>query len=149
MKQCSICKEPKSDSAFNKASKRKDGLQSHCRDCNRRASKAYYQANREKHAAVIMAQKRRTIRASRDLLLEYLRTHGCADCGETDPVILELDHVRGVKTACVTKMISSGYRWESVMKEIEKCEVVCVNCHRRRTFKRCRSYRVRGDEALG
>jgi hypothetical protein len=67
-------------------------------------------------------------------LLAYLREHPCVDCGESDPVVLEFDHLRD-KEFCV----GQGFwdrRWQSVLDEIAKCEVVCANCHRRRTARR-------------
>ena len=67
-------------------------------------------------------------------VLEYLAERGCSDCGESDPVVLEFDHLEDK-----TFTISSGIRdrnWESVVSEIGKCDVVCANCHRRRTALR-------------
>lgn len=67
-------------------------------------------------------------------LVTYLREHPCVDCGETDPVVLEFDHLRDKKFA-----ISKGLQdrnWQDVLDEIAKCDVVCANCHRRRTAKR-------------
>ena len=67
-------------------------------------------------------------------LVAYLRAHPCVDCGEEDPIVLEFDHLRDKKFG-----ISKGLQdrsWQSVLDEIAKCEVVCANCHRRRTAKR-------------
>jgi hypothetical protein len=69
-----------------------------------------------------------------EFLIAYLDEHPCVDCDETDPLELEFDHLRDKEFA-----ISSGFRernWESVLEEIGKCEVVCANCHRRRTARR-------------
>ena len=66
-------------------------------------------------------------------LIGFLRAHPCLDCGETDPLVLEFDHK---KDKCFE--IARGVReksWEQILSEIEKCEVVCANCHRRRTAK--------------
>ena len=49
MKKCSICKIDKPKDSFNKHSDRSDGLQSHCRDCGKEQSKAYYKRNLDKH----------------------------------------------------------------------------------------------------
>lgn len=56
------------------------------------------------------------------------------DCGETDPVVLEFDHIRD-KRGDVTQMISGGLLWDTVEAEIAKCEVRCVNCHVRKSAK--------------
>ena len=67
-------------------------------------------------------------------LMAYFRDHPCADCGETDPVVLEFDHLRDKKF-----VIAAGIRnrnWNDVLDEIAKCDVVFANCHRRRTAKR-------------
>ena len=69
--------------------------------------------------------------------LEYLLSHPCVDCGEKDPVVLEFDHVRGVKEWNVSLLVRSNSSWKRVLEEIEKCEVVCANCHKRRTAERC------------
>jgi len=73
---------------------------------------------------------------------EYLKEHPCIDCGETNPIKLEFDHVRGEKKCHVSSLM----RQRTVIKiktEIEKCEVVCANCHRVRTMTRGQWYRYR------
>lgn len=67
---------------------------------------------------------------------EYLLSHPCVDCGEADPVVLEFDHVRGVKKATVSSMIGGTYSTERLFEEIAKCDVRCANCHRRVTAAR-------------
>ena len=67
-------------------------------------------------------------------LLDYFETHPCTDCGETDPVVLEFDHLRDKRFNISNAL---PYRnWQSILDEIAKCEVVCANCHRRRTAER-------------
>jgi len=67
-------------------------------------------------------------------LIDFFVEHPCSDCAEADPVVLEFDHLDD-------KLFNIGqslpYRaWESILAEIAKCEVVCANCHRRRTASR-------------
>ena len=78
-------------------------------------------------------------------LVDFFGENPCADCGETDPVVLEFDHI-GAKTFNVGKGLHDR-NWQSVLDEIEKCEVVCANCHRRRTAIRGGHLRVRLSEA--
>ncbi len=68
-------------------------------------------------------------------VIEYLATHPCVDCGEADVVVLEFDHVRGKKKRTIASMLVQGYSFEKILKEIEKCDVRCANCHRRKTAK--------------
>ncbi len=71
----------------------------------------------------------------RDVIIEYLKTHPCVDCGETNGIVLEFDHVKGDKIKSVAALVSDKASVDKITKEIEKCEVVCANCHRKRTAK--------------
>ncbi len=73
---------------------------------------------------------------NRKKLLAYLLEHPCVDCGESDPVVLEFDHVRGEKRFTIARAVSGSTRsWKLIKIEIDKCEVRCANCHVRRTAK--------------
>ncbi|HEV2755722.1 MAG TPA: hypothetical protein VG318_08090 [Actinomycetota bacterium] len=75
------------------------------------------------------------------LLLDYFVDHPCTDCGETDPVVLEFDHLRDKRFNIGPKLAT--HAWEDILDEIAKCDVVCANCHRRRTARRRGSNRAR------
>jgi len=45
-------------------------------------------------------------------------------------------HINGEKESNISIMSSSGYSIETLKEEISKCEIVCSNCHRLRTFNR-------------
>lgn len=68
-------------------------------------------------------------------LYVYLLEHPCIDCGEEDPILLEFDHIHGKKKDRVSRMLSGRYSWNSILKEIKKCAVRCVACHRRKTTR--------------
>jgi hypothetical protein len=70
----------------------------------------------------------------------YLSERACVDCGERDPVVLEFDHVRGVKTDEISRLISDGVAWARIELEIAKCDVRCVNCHIRKTAREAGFY---------
>lgn len=80
------------------------------------------------------AQKRHRLKI-RKMVFEFLSTHPCIDCGETDPVVLEFDHTDPkTKTKQISRMLSGHYGWETIVKEIKKCEIRCANCHRRKSY---------------
>ena len=69
-----------------------------------------------------------------EYLVEFLAANPCVDCGEADPVVLEFDHL-GDKAFSISKGLPDR-NWQTVLDEIAKCDVVCANCHRRRTARR-------------
>jgi hypothetical protein len=72
--------------------------------------------------------------------MEFFADHPCQDWGEPDPLVLEFDHLSN-KSFDIGQALP--YRsWESILAEIAKSEVVCANCHRRRTAQRRGSIRA-------
>ncbi len=80
------------------------------------------------------AQKRHRVKV-RTNLLSFLSKQKCIDCGENDPIVLDFDHKEPqVKFKSISKMLSGHYSWKSLLVEIQKCEIRCANCHRRKTY---------------
>lgn len=81
-------------------------------------------------------QKRRWRRNRKRHLLEfvlaYKREHPCVDCGEGDIERLTFDHVRGKKEFNIHEMVHRRLSKDRIRAEIEKCEVRCKECHRKR-----------------
>lgn len=134
MRKCAICKQEKDESEYNKKNNRKDGLQVHCRECNRQRSSCYYHSNQPKHKATTYERKKKVVAENRKLVYDHYLTHPCVDCGETDPLVLELDHTRD-KDMAVSQAAHRGWSKKRLLEEIAKCVVRCANCHRRKTAK--------------
>ena len=107
---------------------------------------AYYKRNIVSIKARSSVNRAASRKGNARLLIEYLETHPCVDCGEKDIVVLEFDHVRGVKRADIAQMKSS-YTSKSLLLELSKCEVRCANCHRRKTARTFGSYRLQAPVA--
>ena len=97
--------------------------------------KQHYQDNKEAYKERNKRNKRIRTAENKAYRNNYLKTHPCVDCGEGNPVVLEFDHVRGVKKQELSRMWTTGYSLETIKKEIEKCEVRCRNCHAIKTAK--------------
>ena len=136
MKTCPRCKESKKHTDFNKNARKKDGLQTMCRLCQRIVQNKWYAAKGAKHRKRNRLGNRERRRRNRKFLTEYLLEHPCADCGEANPVVLDFDHVKGKKKDAVTTLANNLYSIKKIKEEISKCEVVCANCHRIRTASR-------------
>jgi hypothetical protein len=75
--------------------------------------------------------------------IEYFREHPCANCGETDPLVLDFDHDDPKAKRIEVSKMRNRNKWETILKEIEKCTVRCANCHRRRTHQQGNSLKYR------
>lgn len=106
----------------------------HCRPCRSEYGKEHYTANKQRYIEAEARRKRARAAKRMRFLIDYFRTHPCADCGESDPLVLEFDHIRD-KSFDIGRELPDR-NWQSILAEIEKCEVVCSNCHRRRTVRR-------------
>jgi hypothetical protein len=76
-------------------------------------------------------------RANKWFLAQQIKLEqGCADCGyDKSAYALQFDHISGVKKSSVSDLIRRDYSWKTILEEIEKCEVVCGNCHAIRTHE--------------
>lgn len=126
-KTCSTCHETKSVSEFHKNKHKADGYQSQCKPCRNAHHRAIYRG--------VTISKSTPVRQWLEAYKEQL---GCADCpsGTFHPAYrLDFDHLRD-KHMNISRMVNSGRSQEDILVEIEKCELVCANCHRDRTHRR-------------
>ena len=63
----------------------------------------------------------------------HLVKNPCIDCGESDLVVLDFDHVRGQKAFAISRLIVEGTSVATLQREMDKCVVRRANCHRRKT----------------
>ena len=130
---CCGCKKRKMAKSFGWKNKDQNIHSNLCRMCQSKASKAHYQKHKDEYIRR-SADRFRVIR--QDLvrkILDYLRCHPCVDCGENRPIRLEFDHVRGKKLFNIADALRRKSSWESILKEIEKCDIRCSNCHAEKT----------------
>ncbi len=84
-------------------------------------------------------QSKLTVR--REIITEFYRqakTVPCADCGtKYDPWVMQFDHRVGTeKCYNVSYMAAKGMSIDKLKEEMIKCDVVCANCHCKRTHDR-------------
>jgi hypothetical protein len=134
MKKCGSCKKVKDLSEFNKKSGRDH--QSFCRVCDNKISRQRYAANKEHHIKVIAERNRKYKKETDDYIRELKTATKCADCNKNYHWFqMDFDHVKGKKDRAVSVMVGQKVSLKKIKAEIEKCELVCANCHRLRTYK--------------
>ena len=132
VKVCLRCKLPKplNEDEFHRNKSKKDGFSAYCKPCWRLVQKDQYRNNKEYYKSKAVVWKGSHREELTKLILE-VKAVPCADCGVPYPhYVLEFDHVRGVKVEDISTMVGSGFSLSSVRKELEKCDVVCSNCHK-------------------
>ena len=132
--RCYRCHASKPAEEFAWRRKERGQRDSFCRSCRSAYGKEHYAANRQRYIDQARVSKE-ALRLDRTrFLLEFFKGHPCVDCGEGDPVVLEFDHLGDKSFSIGAKLVH--FAWQTILEEIEKCEVVCANCHRRRTARR-------------
>lgn len=139
-RKCYRCGELKPVEEFAWRRKAKGQRDSFCRGCRSAYGHEHYEANRQRYIDQAAESKSKLALERTRYLIKYFKYRPCADCGEADPVVLEFDHLRD-KAFDVGRSLSRR-SWQSILEEIRKCEVVCANCHRRRTSLRRGTLRV-------
>jgi hypothetical protein len=98
-----------------------------------KAARRHYLKNTERmKARAIVFTKQARIR-NREIVREHLSQHPCVDCGNGDVRVLDFDHVRGIKRGNMCDLVRGSFGVQTIMREIEKCEIRCANCHRIKT----------------
>lgn len=130
MKRCYQCKLELSVESFWKLKRSKDGLQPNCKECGSKSGKICYyknQANRIKRSSDWQKQK--------NSFIASLKNKPCIDCGARHHYsMMDFDHIDNNKVMNVSKMRNKSM--DTLLAEIKKCELVCSNCHRLRTWIR-------------
>lgn len=99
-------------------------------------SRKHYEANKQRVKDRAIAHRKKTKVINKSFIYDYLSKHPCVDCGNSNPIVLEFDHVVGKKRATISDMLRQGYSLKSIQEEVAKCEVRCANCHRIITYQR-------------
>lgn len=109
-------------------------------DDRRAASKRHYNANKAKYL-----ERNKAYRQSIKEYIQNIKENTpCTDCGvKYEYYVMDFDHLRD-KESDINFLMATG-RIAAARKEIEKCELVCANCHRIRTHERSISARSSVD----
>ena len=99
--------------------------------------RSYYHLNHDRQLKLALSRRKRYRELMRDFLIDK-KNRPCQDCGKIYPCyVMDFDHKQGeIKEKEIARMVAGGWSKLKVEKEIRKCDLVCANCHRIRTFNR-------------
>jgi hypothetical protein len=98
--------------------------------------KSYYHLNRKRQLKLAIL-RRNKYRSLMRVYINKIKNIPCMDCSQSYPsYVMDFDHrIKKDKEVDVGRMINGGWSKEKVDKEIKKCDIVCANCHRIRTYQ--------------
>lgn len=128
MRFCKSCESHKDEQDFNRKG---NGYQSQCRLCQRSWYKKYYDEVPKERERLLLKNKEAKNKI-REKIKKIKEETPCTDCGKHFPYfVMDFDHQRNKEFTISTNIYKKS--WSDIEKEIEKCELVCANCHRIRT----------------
>lgn len=130
-KLCSKCNTFKNINCFAWRNKIKNILQVYCKKCRQEIDKKVRNKSGFKERKNF--NKSKISKRNSLYVINILIKSKCIDCGESDPIILEFDHIKDKKYN-ISDLVYSG-SIKKLQTEIDKCEIRCCNCHRRKSAK--------------
>jgi len=132
--RCGTCGEVRPIKEFSFRNRLTRRRHTTCKSCQRKFKRAFYLRNLQSYKEKSARQKTEAILRNQSHVREFLSTHPCIDCGESNPIVLEFDHI-GAKDRDIAQLILDGVSWDRILSEIKKCKVRCANCHRKKTAR--------------
>jgi hypothetical protein len=132
MKICTKCKIPKDEKEFNKHSNNKDKKSSWCKICTKIISTKYYEDNK----SLVLKKQHIRDNEKKQYINNLKENIKCQKCGYNKCIVaLDYHHLDPSKkdfNIATTRVrnINTEYSRNLIEKEIEKCIVLCANCHR-------------------
>lgn len=140
MKECNRCHKIKEDSEFAFRNKAKGTLQPYCRECKKEIDRELYTANNSSRQSKIRSRQRKAQAELKEYLTEIKKNSKCAICGEDRWWVLDFHHIKDKKFE-VPSLARRGCDVETLKKEIDKCIIICANCHRDLHFRESEEYK--------
>lgn len=107
-----------------------------CKPCRRAYEKQRHLIKPKEYAEKAARHQAKKVIINREIIWEAIN-NSCVDCGLIDPIVMEFDHRPDEeKKYQIGQMVNGTYSIETLKAEIAKCDLVCANCHRRRTMSR-------------
>lgn len=125
MIRCIVCKESKSEDEYNWRNRSQGRRKNYCRMCDREIKKRHYANNR----AAIIAQVRSRTAVNVERFQEWKSHLCCTLCPESDSCCLDFHHLDPEQKDFGISEAVPSMSWEALMEEVNKCIVVCKNCH--------------------
>lgn len=125
-KICNRCLVKKPFECFDFKNKKAGKRQSHCKTCRQVYSRTHYQNNKRIYINRSFANKNKRYLRIRTFLNDLRKE--CIMCNENHESVLDFHHLNSSKKDySIARLVSM----KKISREIQKCIVLCSNCHRK------------------
>lgn len=138
MKVCTVCGKFKPETDYYFKNKYANKLHSQCKVCYSEKRKLFWEDHYGKYGngyrKRAMERNKKLKTQTKKLLLSHLANKSCEDCGNDDIRVLEFHHLDpSSKAFSIAKGMANTYSWVKILREIDKCQILCANCHKIKT----------------
>lgn len=145
-KICTKCLDDLPLDSFGFRNKDKTKLQTNCKKCKQKYVETHYIKNKQDYIKRSIKRRLKVKDELRCFIITYLKKNPCITCGEGDIRVLEFDHrVSSEKRGDISRMIANGVSLKTLINEIYKCDVLCANCHRKKTNSQLNWFKNNAD----
>lgn len=146
MRKCTVCKKTKTEAEYFYKNIKANKLHSQCKACYQAKRREFWKEHYHRYGDKYRERAIKRNKEQRDILkarmIEYLSDKSCVKCGMNDPRVLEFDHIDPeTKVIDISKAFKNTMKWEDILLEIEKCQLLCANCHKIKTAEQNNWYR--------
>jgi len=140
-KICTKCNIEKDEQDFRIRNKSKNKRSCWCKSCF-----SLYEREKWKNSPTVRSRHNDQLNSRRirnsQYVWDFLKLHPCVDCGNSNPIVLEFDHRNpNDKSYNICDLTFNASNIDLLKIEIDKCDVVCSNCHKIRTAKQFDFYK--------
>jgi hypothetical protein len=89
-------------------------------------AKTYYEKNKE----TVKATSKKNAKTYKDKWRSFKATLSCVQCGQNHVATLDFHHVDSSTKEGSVNQLAKNRAYKRAMEEVEKCIVLCANCHR-------------------
>jgi hypothetical protein len=127
---CVACKKSKDETLFSFKNRKIGKRSSRCKECHKDYMKNHYEQNK----ITYKQRARKSNIVYKEEVSKFLTNiklnSKCNQCGENHPATLDFHHVDD-ETKEFNISVPQGRSMEKIKKEIDKCIILCSNCHRK------------------
>lgn len=146
IRKCSVCFQNKSNNNYFYRDKMRGKLHSQCKECyiakRQHTWQEYYYKHGSKYRENALKRNKLVKEKLHSKMLEYLADKKCEKCGNNDMRVLDFDHIiPSTKSFNIARAMNDRVSWKNILTEVNKCQILCANCHKIKTAQEQGWYR--------